>query len=104
MNFTIHDLYNELYNGYKQALINMNPKITYDRASRIANRFAVKNTWYLFHYKNPVDAFKFTNDDVKKVFGISGYIRLCFCHCIDDSLVFGYDAGNGHYIKVNIKS
>lgn len=104
MKFTMHELYNELYNGYMYALMNMSSQINHDRASRIANKFAVKNTWHLFHYKNPIDAFKFTDHDVKQAFCISGYIRLWLCYCTDDSLVFGYDAGNGHYIKINIKS
>ena len=104
MNFSLHYLYNELYAGYKYFLAIECPDLSSAHISSLANRFAVKNTWHLFNYKNPIDAFKFTDHDVKQAFCISGYIRLWLCHCTDDSLVFGYDAGNGHYIKVNIKS
>lgn len=104
MNFSLYDLYNELYDGYKNFLKYDCPELSDAHRSSLANRFAVKNTWHLFHYKKPVDAFKFTDDNVKKAFGISGHIRLWLCHCTDDNLVFGYDAGNGNYVKVTIKS
>ena len=110
MKVTLHDLYNELYNGYMYVLMNMSSQINHDRASRIANKFAVKNTWHLYHYKPDCSIEKLfgngQDDDcnIEKEFCISGYIRLWLIKDLEGNVKFAYDTGNGWYTNVKIKS
>ena len=110
MNYSLHYLYNELYAGYKYFLAIECPDLSSAHISSLANRFAVKNTWHLYHYKPDCSIEKLfgngQDDDcnIEKEFCISGHIRLWLIQDLEGNVKFAYDAGNGWYAHVKIKS
>ena len=46
------EIYNTIYATHKARILTINLTISEDKASRLANKFAVKNTWSFYNQPN----------------------------------------------------